>query len=61
MSTENKKLDEELSRILKTAADMTPVSKELQLQQTQSHAWPWQVPQAPSYISDHAPNTLFGN
>lgn len=62
MATEKKQLDKELGRILKIAADMTSVSKELQLQQTQSYtSWPWQVPQAPSYTSDHSPNGPFGN
>ncbi|MBB4395180.1 hypothetical protein [Bradyrhizobium sp. ERR14] len=56
MATTEEKLDAELGRILKVAADMAPVSNELhQLQQTQSTAWPWRVPQAPSYTSDHAP------
>ena len=61
MATENKQLDIELGRILKIATDMTPVSKELHPQPTQSNTWPWQTPQAPSYISDHTPNRPFGN
>jgi len=61
MVNEREKLDEELGRILKAAAEMAPISRELQRQQTQSHAWPWQVPQAPSYSLDHAPNVSFGN
>jgi hypothetical protein len=62
MATDNKQLDQELGRILEIAAEMTPVSKELQrLQQTQSNVWPWQVPQVPSYISDHTPNSPFGS
>jgi hypothetical protein len=54
MATENKQLDEELGRILKIAADMTPVPQELQQQQTQS-SWPWQVPQVPTYTTGHTP------
>lgn len=56
-----RRLDKELGRILKAAADMAPVSKELQLQQIQSFSWPWQVPQAPSYTLDHAPNPYTGS
>jgi hypothetical protein len=54
MATENKQLDEELGRILKIATEMTPIPQELQPQQTQS-SWPWQVPQAPTYTTDHTP------
>ncbi|MCK1503147.1 hypothetical protein [Bradyrhizobium sp. 188] len=54
MATDNKQLDEELGRVLKLATEMTPVPQELQLQQTQS-SWPWQVPQVPTYTSDHTP------
>lgn len=56
MQVQDTKLDEELRRILDMAAEMTPIAKELQLQQTQSPAWPWQVQQVPSYTSDHVPN-----
>ncbi|WP_315731185.1 MULTISPECIES: hypothetical protein [unclassified Bradyrhizobium] len=60
-TTENKALDQELSRILEIAAEMTPVSKELnRLQQVQNNVWPWQVPQAPTYVSDHTPNVPSG-
>lgn len=62
MATENKQLDQELGRILEIAADMTPGAKELhRLQHVQSNVWPWQVPQAPSYISDHTPNPKLGS
>jgi hypothetical protein len=54
MATENKQLDEELRRILKIAADMTPVPQELLQQQIQS-SWPWQVPQVETYTTDHTP------
>lgn len=49
-------LDDELRRLLQTAQDQqtlrvapAPVAP-LQL----APAWPWQVPQVPSYTSDHA-------
>jgi hypothetical protein len=54
MATDKKQLDKELGRILKIAAEMTPVPQELQMQQTQS-SWPWQVLQVPTYTSDHTP------
>jgi hypothetical protein len=54
MTTKSPVLDAELQRILETAADMAPIPNELKLQQTQS-SWPWQVPQAPSYTTDHTP------
>lgn len=57
MATEKKQLDKELGRILKIATEMTPVPQELQMQQTQS-SWPWQVPQVPTYTSDHIPLPL---
>jgi hypothetical protein len=54
MATKSTVLDAELQRILEIAAEMTPIPNELKLQQTQS-SWPWQVPQAPSYTTDHTP------
>lgn len=56
MSSKQAALDDELQRVLKIAADMAPVQNELQIHTQQSQStWPWQVPQVPSYTSDHAP------
>lgn len=56
---DNRELEKELRRILDGAGAGAPFSLSLvefqQLRQTQSSAWPWQVPQVPSYTSDHAP------
>jgi hypothetical protein len=54
MTTKTSTLDAELQRVLEVAAQMAPIPNELQMQQTQS-SWPWQVPQVPSYTTDHTP------
>lgn len=54
MTTKSSTLDAELQRVLEVAAQMAPIPNELQMQQTQS-SWPWQVPQVPSYTTDHTP------
>jgi hypothetical protein len=52
---QTEKLDEELRRILETTGQNNPVPTNLlQLKPVQAFAWPWQVPQVPSYTSDHA-------
>jgi hypothetical protein len=52
------KLDEDLQRILEAASQRNSLPVELQLPKpVQSFAWPWQVPQVPSYTSDHAPSS----
>jgi hypothetical protein len=55
------KLDEDLQRILDSAGQRT-FPTELQLPKPlQSFAWPWQVPQVPSYTADHAPSVSSAN
>jgi hypothetical protein len=51
---QTEKLDEELRRILDTTGQKNPLPMEQlsQLKPVQAFAWPWQVPQAPSYTSD---------
>jgi hypothetical protein len=52
------KLDEDLQRILDSAGQRKSFPAEFQLPKpVQSFAWPWQVPQVPSYTSDHAPSS----
>jgi hypothetical protein len=55
MTKKRTTLDTELQRVLEIAAEMAPIPNELQLQQTQS-SWPWQVPQTPTYTTDHIPD-----
>lgn len=50
------KLDEQLRQILETAGQKSPVPDLLQYKPVQAFAWPWQVPQVPSYTTDHAPS-----
>jgi hypothetical protein len=54
MTTKSPMLDAELQRVLEIAAEMAPLPNELKLQQTQI-SWPWQVPQVPTYTTDHTP------
>lgn len=56
--TANKRLDEELHRILESSGQKNPLPADVQLlKPAQAFFWPWQVPQVPSYTSDHAPGS----
>jgi hypothetical protein len=53
---DNPNLDDELRRLLDSISRQSDLPVELQqFKQTQSSMWPWQVPQAPAYTSDHTP------